>query len=191
MFENQRIIMLTTVDIAGRNNRIKKSHKICRIISRLGIYGILWFANLFFNLYQQGYQQVFNRKTRGMLISTESVNGLVLKSRNNSEIFCEGLFLSARWFVVSQYDYDGVQLIVLPDRESAEYCAADLYNLIEGDKVFYLPHSGKNLERSNYKSTLGVQRTSAIGQIISHKEDTLIVVTISSKGSGMYQSLYI
>ncbi len=112
-----------------------------------------------------------------MLISTESIKGLILKSEKSREVFCEGLFLSARWFVVSQYDYEGVQLIVMPDKDSAEYCAADLYNLIEGDKVFFLPHSGKNLERSNYKSTLGVQRTSAVGKILSHKEDTLIIVT--------------
>ena len=117
-----------------------------------------------------------------MLISTEAVSGLVAKSGKSRETFCEGLFLSARWFVVSQYDYDGVQVIVLPDKDAAEYCAADLYNLIEGDKIFYLPHSGKNLEKSNYKSTLGVQRTSAIGKILSHKseyyrDDTLIIVT--------------
>ena len=112
-----------------------------------------------------------------MLISTESIKGLISKSEKSREVFCEGLFLSARWFVVSQYDYEGVQLIVMPDKDSAEYCAADLYNLIEGDKVFFLPHSGKNLERSNYKSTLGVQRTSAVGKILSHKEDTLIIVT--------------
>ena len=112
-----------------------------------------------------------------MLISTESIKGLISKSEKSREVFCEGLFLSARWFVVSQYDYEGVQLIVMPDKDSAEYCAADLYNLIEGDKVFFLPHSGKNLERSNYKSTLGVQRTSAVGKILSHKDDTLIIVT--------------
>ena len=112
-----------------------------------------------------------------MLISTESIKGLILKSEKSREVFCEGLFLSARWFVVSQYDYEGVQLIIMPDKDSAEYCAADLYNLIEGDKVFFLPHSGKNLERSNYKSTLGVQRTSAVGKILSHKDDTLIIVT--------------
>ena len=112
-----------------------------------------------------------------MLISTEAVSGLVAKSGKYRETFCEGLFLSARWFVVSQYDYDGVQVIVLPDKDAAEYCAADLYNLIEGDKIFYLPHSGKNLEKSNYKSTLGVQRTSAIGKILSHLDDTLIIVT--------------
>ena len=71
-------------------------------------------------------------------------------------------------------------MIVLPDKDSAEYCAADLYNLIEGDRVFFLPDSGKNLERSNYKSTLGVQRTSAIGKILDHKEGVLFIVTYPS-----------
>ena len=97
--------------------------------------------------------------------------------QSGEETFCSGLFLSARWFAVSQLDHDGIQMIVLPDKDSAEYCAADLYNLIEGDRVFFLPDSGKNLERSNYKSTLGVQRTSAIGRIIDHKEGKLIIVT--------------
>ncbi|MBR4299882.1 MAG: transcription-repair coupling factor [Bacteroidales bacterium] len=115
-----------------------------------------------------------------MLISTRSVNKLAETYRSSAEIFCSGLFLSARWFVVSQLDHDGMQLIVLPDKESAEYCAADLYNLIEGDKVFFLPDSGKNLEKSNYKSTLGVQRTSAVGKILEYKEGQLFIVTYPS-----------
>ena len=73
-----------------------------------------------------------------------------------------------------------MQIIVLPDKESAEYCAAHLYNLIEGDKVFFLPASGKNLEKSNYKSSLGVQRTSAIGKILEYKDEQLIIVTYPS-----------
>ena len=113
-----------------------------------------------------------------MLISSFSINKLAENSCR--EVFCTGLFLSARWFVVSQYDYDGIQLIVLPDKDSAEYCAADLYNLIEGDRVFFLPDSGKSLEKSNYKSTLGVQRTSAIGKILNHKDGVLVVVTYAS-----------
>ena len=113
-----------------------------------------------------------------MLISSFSINKLTENSCR--EVFCTGLFLSARWFVVSQYDYDGIQLIVLPDKDSAEYCAADLYNLIEGDRVFFLPDSGKSLEKSNYKSTLGVQRTSAIGKILDHKDGVLVVVTYAS-----------
>ncbi len=115
-----------------------------------------------------------------MLISTDSVNKLAERISSSMETFCSGLFLSARWFAVSQLDFDGMQLVVLPDKDSAEYCAADLYNLIEGDKVFFLPDSGKNLERSNYKSSLGVQRTSAVGKILDYKEGQLIVVTYPS-----------
>ena len=114
-----------------------------------------------------------------MLISLKSVKDIAEKLVSQREIMCSGLFLSARWFVVSQLDYQGVQLIVLPDREAAEYCAADLYNLMEGDVVFFLPDSGRNLERSNYKSSLGVQRTSAIGKVLEHpgSGSPLLVVT--------------
>ena len=115
-----------------------------------------------------------------MLISTESIKKLARQLENSREVFCNGLFLSARWFTVSQLDHDGLQIILMPDKDSAEYCAADLYNLIDGDRVFFLPDSGKNLERSNYKSSLGVQRTSAVGKILEHKEGLLIIVTYPS-----------
>ena len=115
-----------------------------------------------------------------MLISAKSVNKLKEEVSLRSETFCSGLFLSARWFVVSQYKNDSIQVIVLPDKDSAEYCAADLYNLIEGDTVFFLPDSGKSIERSNYKSSLGVQRTSAVGKILDYKSGPLIIVTYPS-----------
>ncbi len=115
-----------------------------------------------------------------MLISTKSINILAEKLKSEREIFCSGLFLSARWLTLSQLDHEGIQLIVLPDKDSAEYCAADLYNLTDGDKVFFLPDSGKNLERSNYKSTLGVQRTSAVGRILDYSEGQLFIVTYPS-----------
>ena len=115
-----------------------------------------------------------------MLISSESTNTLAEKISVSDEVFCNGLFLSARWFVISQFDYDGIQLVILPEKESAEYCAADLYNLIEGDNVFFLPDSGRTLEKSNYKSSLGVQRTSAIGRILDHKEGQLVIVSYPS-----------
>ena len=115
--------------------------------------------------------RVFNGLSTGfrgeMLISSESVNTLAEKISSSNEVFCSGLFLSARWFVVSQLDHDGIQL-------------ADLYNLIEGDNVFFLPDSGKSLEKSNYKSSLGVQRTSAVGRILDHKEGQLVIVSYPS-----------
>ena len=115
-----------------------------------------------------------------MLISRNSVNTLAEKVSSSAETFCSGLYLSARWFAVSQLDHNGIQLIVLPDKDSAEYCAADLYNLIEGDKVFFLPDSGRSLEKSNYKSSLGVQRTSAVGKILDYKEGQLFIVSYPS-----------
>ena len=91
------------------------------------------------------------------------------------------LFLSARWMVVSEFDHQGLQLIILPDRDSAEYCASDLYSLISEDSVFFLPDSGRNLEKSNYKSSLSVQRTSAIGKILEYKcGEQLFIITYPS-----------
>ena len=115
-----------------------------------------------------------------MLISTDSINKIAGRIGKEKEIFCGGLFLSARWFAVSQLDYDNLHVIILPDKESAEYCAADLYNLIDGDKVFFLPDSGKALERSNYKSSLGVQRMSAVGKIAEYDGGQLYIVTYPS-----------
>ena len=107
-----------------------------------------------------------------MLISSLSSRKLAGKIGLDKEIYCKGLFLSARWFVVSQSALEGTHLIILPDKESAEYCASDLYSLVEGDIVFFLPDNGKGVEKSNYKSTLGVQRTSAIGKILSNPGNT-------------------
>ena len=101
-----------------------------------------------------------------MLISQKSTASLRDRIQTRREVFCRGLFLSARWFVLSQVAERGVHVAVLPNREAAEYCAADLYNLVEGDRVFFLPESGRSVERSNYKSSLGVQRTAAIGKLL-------------------------
>ncbi|MBO7366512.1 MAG: transcription-repair coupling factor, partial [Bacteroidales bacterium] len=112
-----------------------------------------------------------------MLISTKSEELLQKSIINQKETYCSGLFLSARWFVFSEVAGDGVYMIIMPDRESAEYCSADLYNLIEGDNVFYLPDSGKRMEKSNFKSSLAVQRTSAIGKLIEGNGKQLVIVT--------------
>ena len=111
-----------------------------------------------------------------MLISSSSCEKLKNELRSGENIYCTGLYLSARWMVFSQAVSKGVHFIMLPDKDNAEYCAADLYNLIEGDRVFYLPSSGKGIERSNYKSTLGVQRTAAVEKILSRDPSSLLVI---------------
>ena len=112
-----------------------------------------------------------------MLINSKATS--LLKSRLLSEkvVFCRSLFLSARWFVLSNVAEKGLHFIILPNQEAAEYCASDLYGLTEGDRVFFLPSSGRNVERSNYKSSLGVQRTSAVEKILSHDGSCLFIVT--------------
>ena len=112
-----------------------------------------------------------------MLISKKTTQSLRRAVNSRKETFCSGLFLSARWFVLSEVAEKDVHLVVLPNREAAEYCSADLYNLVEGDCVFFLPDSGKSVERSNYKSSLGVQRTAAIGKIMEGTLERLFVVT--------------
>ena len=103
----------------------------------------------------------------------------LLRSRINSggDIFCRSLFLSARWFVAGEAAPERINLVVLPGREAAEYCCSDLYGLTEGDSVFFLPSSGKNVERSNYKSSLGVQRTSAIEKILGKEKKKVFIVS--------------
>ena len=111
-----------------------------------------------------------------MLISTKSSEELRSRILSGREVFCRGLFLSARWFVLSQVARSGFHFVVLPNQEAAEYCCSDLYGLTEGDCVFYLPASGKGVERSNYKSSLGVQRTAAIARIMNSGPESLSII---------------
>ena len=114
-----------------------------------------------------------------MLISSTTRLKLEEYLAKRKDVYCKGLFLSARWFVLGETAKKGTHVVLLPDKESAEYCSSDLYALVEGDIVFYLPDSGKAIERSNYKSSVGVQRTSAIGKLMSNFDNSqrLFIVT--------------
>ncbi len=113
-----------------------------------------------------------------MLISTKSCLELQKKlDSRQRDIFCRGLFLSARWIVLAGAVKKGLHFVILPDIDASEYCTSDLYNFIDGDRVFFLPESGKNVERSNYKSSLAVQRTAALSSILSGGDELRIVVT--------------
>lgn len=112
-----------------------------------------------------------------MLISQkacESISSLL--ESGEKTISCSSLFLSAKWIVLSQIAKKGIHLAVLPDKEAAEYCCADLYSFVDGDRVFFLPESGKNVERSNYKSSLAVQRTSALSELMNSDRERLSII---------------
>ena len=116
-----------------------------------------------------------------MLISRNESLQLSKRIEENKESFCSGLFLSARWFVLSSICESAckrINLIVLPDRESAEYCASDLYSLVEGDRVLFLPDSAQNIQKSIFKSTAKVQRVSTLSEISEYgNENSLYVVS--------------
>lgn len=112
-----------------------------------------------------------------MSISAKATALLSEKMKTDNNIYCSGLHLSARWFVLSQIALDNLHLVILPSRDAAEYCAADLYNLVEGDCVYFMPVSGSGIERSNYKSSLGVQRSAALSRIMQSNTELSIIVT--------------
>lgn len=113
-----------------------------------------------------------------MLISSKSSSLLKDRILSGDNVFCKGLFLSARWFVMNQSAPDKINFVILPNQETAQYCCADLYDIISGDCVFYLPDSGRGIERSNYKSSLNVQRTAAIEKLIKiNKGERIFIIT--------------
>lgn len=113
-----------------------------------------------------------------MLISKDKTSELKKLIEGGKDVCCTGLHFSSRWFLLSSVSSGRLNFIILPTREEAEYCACDLYNIIEGDRVFFLPDSAINLQKSSFKSTVEVQRTSAITEISRYKDkDTLYIVT--------------
>ena len=77
-------------------------------------------------VYKQGFQQLLNIFMGYLSISSDSCKKLGQVIASGKDAYCSGLFLSARWMVLSQMAAKGFHLIVLPDKENAEYCAADI-----------------------------------------------------------------
>jgi len=96
----------------------------------------------------------------------------------NKNVYYSGLSLSARWYTIASIADNKLKFIILPTREEAEYCANDLYGIVEGDRVFFLPDSAVNLHKSNFKASSQVQRTSALEQINNYSgKDSVFIVT--------------
>ena len=113
-----------------------------------------------------------------MKISFPSSKKLHESIKVNRDSYCDGLFFSARWFtlceVAGMMSAEGrgrLHFVLLPDKEQAEYCCSDLYGIVPKESVFFLPDGGRNVERSNYKSTLGVQRTTAVSRLLQCDDD--------------------
>ena len=75
------------------------------------------FIHIRFNRVINRFSTAFERE---MLISQKSTELLRRRMDSSRETFCSGLYLSARWFVLSQAAGKAVNLVVLPTREAAE-----------------------------------------------------------------------
>ena len=77
-------------------------------------------GRLFIN---RAVNRLINRFSTGkkeyMLISQTSTTELRRSLHTAEESFCSGLFLSARWFVLSAIAEKNLHLVILPTREAA------------------------------------------------------------------------
>lgn len=104
-----------------------------------------------------------------MFIYQHSVNLLKsMLSGDRAQVYVNGLFMSSKWFLLDEVIKDGMHIVLMPDRESAEYCASDLYNIRKSDQIYLLPPSGSRLERNIRRATYSVQRTAAVGAIVNY-----------------------
>lgn len=115
-----------------------------------------------------------------MRLSFPSSRLLCESIRSKRDTYCDGLYFSARWFALAEVaammaddNNPLIHFIILPDKEQAEYCSSDLYSIVPEETVYFFPDSGRNVERSNYKSTLGVQRTSAVSKLLQCRKDNV------------------
>ena len=84
------------------------------------------------------------------------------------EIYVNGLYLSSKSFLVDAVADSGIHVILMPDKENAEYFASDIYNIRKSESIYLLPVSGARLEKSARKATCNVQRTAAISAIVDY-----------------------
>ena len=84
------------------------------------------------------------------------------------EIYVNGLYLSSKIFLVDAVADSGIHVILMPDKENAEYFASDIYNIRKSESIYLLPVSGARLEKSARKATCNVQRTAAISAIVDY-----------------------
>lgn len=96
--------------------------------------------------------------------------------KGQKEIYCKGIFFSARSVLASEISTKGRFLVIMPSADEAEYFTNDLYGLCDGDDVFYLPSRKESAQKSNYKSTISVQRTSALHFLEDSSKERIIIV---------------
>ena len=97
--------------------------------------------------------------------SQTSIKKLVewISGGKKETIILDGLYSSAKAFAIASADTNGVNIVLLNNREDAAYCSADLNNLVGKESVFFFPSSFNHSSKGDKKDlSFQVQRTAAI-----------------------------
>lgn len=93
-----------------------------------------------------------------------------LDDMNSGELLLKGLYSSAKAYLLSSVIKRGIHLVVLDNKENANGCANDLYQLSEEENIFLLPSSSaRKIGNSVKDASMRVQRTAAIGAMLDYK----------------------
>ena len=109
---------------------------------------------------------VFKDKFISQLSVKEIVEFLNNNSKNKLEI--KGIYGSAKSLVYSSAVSTGINVVVMDNKEQAQFFCNDLYSLLDSESVFFFPSSStyvNNKITTIKESSQKVQRSSAISEL--------------------------
>lgn len=128
--------------------------------------------------------------------SQDSVKELVevLNNGKNNSIAIKGLYGSSKSFVFASSLPAGINVVIMDNKEEAQFFSNDLYNLMDEDCVFFFPCSSNSV--SNKISTIKdssqkVQRSAAISALRSFLdgESTLKKIILVAYPASVYEKI--
>lgn len=128
--------------------------------------------------------------------SQDSVKELVevLNNGKNNSIAIKGLYGSSKSFVLASSLPAGINVVIMDNKEEAQFFSNDLYNLMDEDCVFFFPCSSNSV--SNKISTIRdssqkVQRSAAISALrgFLDGESTLKKIILVAYPASVYEKI--
>ncbi|MBQ7773808.1 MAG: transcription-repair coupling factor [Bacteroidales bacterium] len=118
----------------------------------------------------------------------------VLNNKKNNSIAIKGLYGSSKSFVLASSMPGGINLVIMDNKEEAQFFSNDLYNLVDEDCVFFFPCSSNSV--SNKVSTIKdssqkVQRSAAISALRNFLdgESTLKKIILVAYPASVYEKI--
>ena len=116
----------------------------------------------------------------GLIAAQKSMVEFYSFYEENSTIALTSVCGSARSLIIAEAakKIGGIHIIVLEDKDVAGYLASDLYNLLDSEKVLFLPTGYKRSIQFGQEDSSGiVQRTATLSAIKSFQSGYLVICT--------------